>query len=152
MFSQPRYNSLSFKTHIRQSQPPSPTLHPLISIYTSHYSSLHHPLSFSVSSPHWFDSQIVFVLEGAKASVQAVCITFQQSKFLHSVFIFSFPHPFFPSSLSKFYLADRLIGWIKMEWNKQIKAEIKRQFRMCSCVCPHTSEQWPLTEIHARCL
>lgn len=141
MFSQPTYNPLSFKTHIWQSQPPSPTLHPLISIYTSHYSSLHHPFAFSVCSSHWFDSQIVFVLEGAKTSVQAVCITFQQSKFLHSDFIFTF----FPPLVK--VLSGWQVDWLDKNRKKQTDKGRNRwkESLVCASVCvltPMRNDLW----------
>lgn len=134
MFNQPRYNPLSFKTHIHQSQPPSLTLHPLIFIYTSHYSSLHHPFCFSPSSPHWFDSQIVFVLEGAKMSVQAACIHFPQSKSLHYDFIFTV-------FLFFFFFVKVLSAW-QVDWldKTRKKQREKRQTwhegsLVCASVC-----------------
>lgn len=139
---------------VNQDTIPSPSKHtyakanPLLRLFILSFLSIHRiTLHSTIHSPFLsllpidLTAKLCLSYEGLKRQSKQCALPFSSQNSCTAFLSLHPPHPFFSSSLSKFYLADRLIGWIRMERNKQIKAETKRQFRMCSCVCPHTSEK-----------
>lgn len=129
---------------INQDTIPSPSKHTytkantLLWIFILSFLSIHHitllsTILFFSLFPCWFDSQIMFVLEGAKTSVQAACVHFQQSKSLNCDFIFTFFPLFY--CLSKFYLADRLIGWVKYKETNRKSWNQNKGTLVCATTC-----------------